>query len=160
MPSFDIVSNIDNHEVTNAVDQANREVSTRFDFKDTNAKLEFSKDKITITAPTDFQLKQVDEILRGKLAKRSVDIRSLKYNDISSSLSEAKQVIEVKQGIDQENAKKITKLIKESGLKVQASIQGDQVRVTGKKRDDLQEAIAMLKQAKVELPLQFTNFRD
>lgn len=160
MPSFDIVSNIDNHELTNAVDQANREVTTRFDFKGTNARLELNKDKILLIAPTDFQLKQIDEILRNKLAKRQVDIRSLKYKDPSVNLSEARQEIEVKQGIDAENAKKITKLIKESGLKVQAAIQGEQIRVTGKKRDDLQEAIAMLKSAKVELSLQYENFRD
>lgn len=161
MPSFDIVSNIDAHEVTNAVDQANREISSRFDFKDSNAKVEFVKEVVTITAPTDFQLKQVDEILRNKFAKRSVDIRSLKYKDVDTSLSEAKQLIEVKQGIDQEHAKKITKAIKDSGIKVQASIQGDQVRVTGKKRDDLQEVMAMLRNDKtVGIPLQFTNFRD
>lgn len=160
MPSFDIVSNIDNHEITNAVDQANREVTNRFDFKDTNARVELNKDKITIIAPSDFQLKQVDEILRNKLTKRNVDIRSLDYKEISVNLSEAKQLIEVKQGIETENAKKITKLIKESGLKVQAAIQGDHVRVTGKKRDDLQEAIAMLREAKVEIPLQYINFRD
>lgn len=160
MPSFDIVSKIDQHEISNAVDQANREVSTRFDFKDTNAKLELSKDKITIIAPTEFQLKQVDEILRNKLAKRGVDIRSFTYKEITSSLNEARQLVEVKSGIDQENAKKITKIIKESGLKVQTSIQGDQVRVTGKKRDDLQEAIALLRNSKTELPLQYENFRD
>lgn len=160
MPSFDIVSKIDNHEISNAVDQANREVSTRFDFKDTNARLELSKDTITIIAPSDFQLKQVDEILRNKLAKRNVDIRSFTYKDITANLNEAKQIIEVKQGIDQENAKKITKLIKESGLKVQAAIQGDQIRVTGKKRDDLQAAIAFLRAAKVAIPLQYENFRD
>lgn len=160
MPSFDIVSNIDQHEVTNAVDQANREVSMRFDFKDTNARLELEKDKVTIIAPTDFQLKQVDEIFRNKLAKRKVDIRAFTYKDINTNLSEAKQVVEIKQGIDQEHAKKITKIIKEGGFKVQAAIQGDQVRVTGKKRDDLQEVIAMLREANVGLPLQFINFRD
>lgn len=160
MPSFDIVSNIDNHEVTNAVDQTNREVSTRFDFKDTNARLELSKDKITIIAPSDFQVKQVDEILRNKLTKRQVDIRSLHYNELSASLNEAKQIIEVKQGIDTDNAKKIVKLIKDAQLKVQAAIQGDQIRVTGKKRDDLQTVIAVLKEAKVTIPLQFVNFRD
>lgn len=133
MPSFDIVSNIDNHELTNAVDQANREVTTRFDFKDTNARLEIAKDKITIFAPTDFQLKQVDEILRNKLAKRQVDIRSLRYKDIDVNLNEAKQVVEVKQGIEAEEAKKLTKMIKESGIKVQAAIQDNQIRVTGKK---------------------------
>ena len=160
MPSFDIVSNLDNHEVTNAVDQANREVTTRFDFKDTNARLELNKDKITIIAPTDFQLKQVDEILRNKLAKRQVDLRSLNYQTPSVSLNEAKQIIDIKQGIDTDNAKKIVKLIKESAFKVQAAIQGDQIRVTGKKRDDLQDVIAFLKGAKVEIPLQFVNFRD
>ncbi|TAK74908.1 MAG: YajQ family cyclic di-GMP-binding protein [Gammaproteobacteria bacterium] len=162
MPSFDIVSTIDTHEINNAVDQANREVSTRFDFKGTNARVELVKDKITLIAPTDFQLKQVDEIFRNKLAKRQVDIRSMNYKEINTALNEAKQLVEVKQGIDSDNAKKITKLIKESGLKVQAAIQGDQIRVTGKKRDDLQEVIAMLKGAgaKVEIPLQFVNFRD
>lgn len=160
MPSFDIVSNVDNHEVTNAVDQANREISTRFDFKGTNARLELNKDKITLIAPTDFQLKQVDDILKNKLAKRQVDIRSFTYNDISTNLNEARQIIDVKSGLDQENAKKITKLIKDSGLKVQAAIQGDQIRVTGKKRDDLQEVIAMLKSANTPLPLQYVNFRD
>jgi uncharacterized protein YajQ (UPF0234 family) len=160
MPSFDIVSNIDHHEITNAVDQANREVSTRFDFKDSNARLELNKDTITIIAPTDFQLKQVDEILRNKLTKRQVDIRSFTYKDIDASLNQAKQVIEIKQGIDQENAKKITKLIKEAALKVQAAIQGEQIRVTAKKRDDLQAVMAILRSTKVELPLQFVNFRD
>lgn len=160
MPSFDIVSNLDNHEVANAVDQTNREVSTRFDFKDTNARAELNKDKVTLIAPTDFQLKQVDEILRNKFTKRQVDIRSLHYKDISTSLHEAKQVIEIKQGIDAENAKKITKLIKDSGFKVQTAIQGEQIRVTGKKRDDLQAVIALLRGANVAIPLQFVNFRD
>lgn len=160
MPSFDIVSTIDNHEITNAIDQANREVSTRFDFKDTKARVEFSKNTITLIAPSDFQLKQLDEILRNKLAKRQVDVRSLKYGEINTNLSEAKQEIEVKQGIDTDNAKKIVKLIKDMQSKVQAAIQGEQIRVTGKKRDDLQDVIAALREAKVALPLQFINFRD
>lgn len=160
MPSFDIVSKVDQHEVTNAVDQANREIDTRFDFKGTNSRLELSKDKITLIAPTDFQLKQVDEILKGKLAKRSVDIRSFEYKDISTNLSEARQEIEVKSGLDQDNAKKVIKMIKDAGLKVQASIQGDQIRVTGKKRDDLQEVIALLRQSKTPVALQYENFRD
>ena len=160
MPSFDIVSNIDNHEITNAVDQANREVTTRFDFKDTNSRVELSKDKITLIAPTDFQLKQVDEILRNKLAKRQVDIRAFTYNEITTNLNEAKQVIDVKSGIDQENAKKIVKLIKDTQLKVQAAIQGDQIRVTGKKRDDLQAVMNALREAKVAIPIQYLNFRD
>ncbi|MBA3660285.1 MAG: YajQ family cyclic di-GMP-binding protein [Gammaproteobacteria bacterium] len=160
MPSFDIVSNLDMHEITNAVDQANREVTTRFDFKGTNARLELNKEQITLFAPNEFQLKQVDEILQNKFAKRSLDIRAFQYGEIHSNLNEAKLVVTVKQGIDTENGKKIVKLIKEKQFKVQAAIQGEQVRVTGKKRDDLQEVIAMLKEAKVEVPLQFTNFRD
>jgi uncharacterized protein YajQ (UPF0234 family) len=160
MPSFDIVSKVDQHEVTNAVDQANREIDTRFDFKGTNSRLELSKDKITLIAPSDFQLKQVDEILKGKLAKRSVDIRSFEYKDIATNLSEARQEIEVKSGLDQDNAKKVIKIIKDAGLKVQASIQGDQIRVTGKKRDDLQEVIALLRQSKTPVALQYENFRD
>lgn len=160
MPSFDIVSDIDHHELTNAVDQANREVTTRFDFKDTNARLELNKNLITVIAPSDFQLKQVDDILRNKLTKRQVDLRSLKYKDVTTNLNEAKQEIEVRQGIDAENAKKIVKLIKDMPVKVQAAIQGEQIRVTGKKRDDLQVVITELRQAKVDLPLQFNNFRD
>lgn len=160
MPSFDVVSKIDNHEVTNAVDQANREITTRFDFRGSNAKVEMAKNTITLIAPSDFQLKQLDEILRNKLAKRNVDVRALEYKEPDVKLNEARQTVEVKQGIETEQAKKIVKLIKEANLKVQASIQGDQVRVTGKKRDDLQAVIAMLREAKVEIPLQFENFRD
>lgn len=160
MPSFDIVSTIDNQEVVNAVDQTNREVTTRFDFKDTNARLEINKNKITLFAPNDFQLKQVDEIFKNKLAKRQVDLRCLDYKELSVNLNEARQIIEIKQGLDQDNAKKIVKLIKEMQVKVQAAIQGDQIRVTGKKRDDLQSVISSLKSAKVEVPLQFVNFRD
>ncbi len=160
MPSFDVVSKLDQHEITNAIDQANRELKSRFDFKDTNARLEQADKKITIFAPTDFQLKQVDDIFRNKLAKRQVDIRSMDYKKLEISLSEARQVIDIKEGIDQELAKKIVKLIKDGNLKVQAAIQGDHVRVTGKKRDDLQEVIALLREAKLSLPLQFENFRD
>ncbi len=160
MPSFDIVSETNQQEVANAVDQANREVSTRFDFKGSNARLELSKNMITLIAPTDFQLKQVDEILRTKLAKRRVDGRIMHYKEMTVNLNEAKQEIEVKSGIDSENAKKIVKLIKEQELKVQAAIQGEQIRVTGKKRDDLQDVIAFLRSAKVAVPLQFINFRD
>lgn len=160
MPSFDIVSETDKQEVINAVDQANREVSTRFDFKDTNARLEFKDEKITMIAPTDFQVQQVDQVLRSKLAKRDVDMRSFNYKDITTNNNEAKQIVEVKQGIDQDNAKKLIKLIKDKKLKVQTSIQGDQIRVTGKKRDDLQEVIGMLKETDTSLALQFVNFRD
>src|SRR5579863_1955091 len=129
MPSFDIVSKLDPHEVTNAVDQANRELKSRFDFKDSNARLEQVKNKITLFAPSDFQLKQVDEIFRNKLAKRQVDVRSFDYKKLEISLSEARQEVEIKEGLDQELAKKIVKLIKDSQSKVQAAIQGDQVRV-------------------------------
>lgn len=160
MPSFDVVSKSDRHEIMNALDQANREITNRFDFKGTNARVELVKTTITLIAPSDFQLKQIDEILRNKLAKRQVDLRLLDYKDPEINLSEAKQSVEIKQGINTETAKKIVKLIKESNLKVQGSIQGEQVRVTGKKKDDLQAAIAMLKQAEVDLPLQFENFRD
>lgn len=160
MPSFDVVSKTDNHEITNAVDQCNREIGTRFDFRGTDSRVELEKNTITLVAPTDFQLKQVDEILRNKLAKRQIDIRILEYKDADVKLNEAKQKIEVRQGIDSDKAKKIVKLIKESSLKVQAAIQGDQVRVTGKKRDDLQAAISFLREAKLDLPLQFENFRD
>lgn len=160
MPSFDVVSKVDNHEVTNAVDQATREISTRFDFKGTDARLELSKNTITLIAPTDFQLKQIDEIIRNKLSKRLVDVRMLEYKDPDVKLNEARQLLTIKQGIDAETAKKIIKLIKEANLKVQASIQGDQVRVTGKKRDDLQLTMAMLRDAKLNIPLQFENFRD
>ncbi|MCD6039464.1 MAG: hypothetical protein K0S27_864 [Gammaproteobacteria bacterium] len=160
MPSFDVVSKVDHHEVTNAIDQANREINTRFDLKGTNTRVELSKNTITLIAPADFQLKQLDEILRNKLAKRNVDTRSLDYKTPEIKLNEARQVIEVKQGLDTEAAKKIVKSIKEANLKVQTTIQGEQVRVTGKKRDDLQAVIAYLRDAKLNLSLQFENFRD
>ncbi len=160
MPSFDVVSKTDSHEVTNAVDQANREINSRFDFKGTNARLEQAKSTVTLIAPTDFQVKQIDEIFRSKLAKRQIDIRALEYQEIDTTLSEAKQEIDIRQGIAPEAAKKLIKLIKDANLKVQASIQGEQVRISGKNRDDLQAVIAMLRESKVDLPLQFENFRD
>lgn len=160
MPSFDIVSKTDNHEVMNAVDQTNREIGTRFDFRGTDARVELNKNTLTLIAPTDFQLKQLDEILRNKLAKRQVDIRALEYKEPEIKLNEAKQLIEVRQGIEAEKAKKIVKMLKEAQFKVQAAIQGEQVRVSGKKKDDLQTVIAFLRAAKLELPLQFENFRE
>jgi len=160
MPSFDIVSKIDFHEVTNAVDQANREVANRFDFKGSNTNFTLEKEKITLTAPTAFQLQQMIDILQSKLSRRNIDIRALDYHSAEESLHEAKQVVDVRQGIETDMAKKIVKLIKEMKTKVQASIQGEQVRVTGKKRDDLQAIIAELKEAKLDIPLQFENFRD
>lgn len=160
MPSFDIVSKVNPHEIANAVDQANREVTTRFDFKDTHSKFEVNDKNIIMTAPTDFHLKQMKEILTTKLTKREVDIRSFHYHDSVTSLHEAKQEIDIQQGIDTELAKSIIKIIKNSKLKVQAAIQGEQIRITGKKRDDLQAVISLIKQEKTTLPLQFENFRD
>jgi cyclic-di-GMP-binding protein len=160
MPSFDVVSKINLHEVRNAVDQANREVGTRFDFKDSNAHFELKEHKILLTAPTDFQLKQMKEILTTKLTKREVDIRSFEFKETTKSLHEAKQEVEIKQGIDSDTAKTIVKIVKNSKIKVQAAIMEDQVRVTGKKRDDLQEVISLLRNEKISLPLQFENFRD
>lgn len=160
MPSFDVVSKTDNHEVMNAIDQCNREIINRFDFKGTDARVELTKNTITLIAPSDFQLKQLDEILRNKLAKRNVDVRALDYKDPEVKLNEARQVVDVRQGIETEQAKKIVKLIKEANLKVQAAIQGEQVRVTGKKKDDLQAVMSLLREAKLTIPLQFENFRD
>lgn len=160
MPSFDIVSEVDMHEATNAVDQANREVSQRFDFKGTDAEFKLEKDAITIKAQSDFQLKQLLDILLTKLSKRGIDIKCLEIKDPQQSLHQATQTVKIKQGIDQPTAKQVTKLIKDKGLKVQAAIQGEKVRVTGKKRDDLQEVIAVLRQQNLSVPLQYNNFRD
>jgi cyclic-di-GMP-binding protein len=160
MPSFDIVSKIDNHEATNAIDQANREVKTRFDFKDTNAHFEFVDDVITLIAPNKFQLQQMQQILEPKLVKRGIDINCLTRGDIQESLHEAKQKITIKHGIDHDAGKKINKLIKDSQIKVQTSIMGDHVRVTGKKRDDLQEVMALMRKESLGVPLQFENLRD
>jgi cyclic-di-GMP-binding protein len=160
MPSFDIVSKIDHHEATNAVDQANREVKTRFDFKDTNANFELAENIITLTAPNKFQLQQMQQILEPKLAKRGIDLNCLERGEISESLHEAKQKITIKHGIDHETGKKINKLIKDSQIKVQSSIMGDHVRVTGKKRDDLQLVMGEVRKSNLGVPIQFENFRD
>lgn len=161
MPSFDIVSELDNHEVTNAVDQANKEVGTRFDFKGSNASFELDKDdNIVMTAESTFQLQQMLPILYGKMGKRGIDVASLDSGKIQDTGRTATQIITLKQGIGSDLAKKIVKLIKDKKLKVQAAINGDKVRVTGKKRDDLQEVIQMLRTENLEQPLQFNNFRD
>lgn len=160
MPSFDVVSEINRHELTNALDQTNRDVSTRFDFKGSNARVEQSELLLTIIAPSDFQVKQVLDILENKLSKRGIDLACLKLDPVVVSGSEARQLITVREGLDSELGRKIVKMIKESGFKLQAQIQEKQVRVTGKKRDDLQAAIALLRGAKVDMPLQFVNFRD
>ena len=160
MPSFDVVSEIDSHELTNAVDQANREVSQRFDFKDTGANFELGDHLITLQAQVDFQLKQMLDILRLKLTKRGIDIACLEPGEPQIALNAATQAIVLRHGIDADSGRKLQKLIKESKLKLQASILGDQLRVTGKKRDDLQKAIASLREHDFGVPLDFTNFRD
>ena len=160
MPSVDVVSEIDQHELSNAIDQANREISNRFDFKGTDSKIELVENNLTIISSSEFQVKQIHDILETKIVKRSIDIRCLEYGDIVESNKEARQTVAIKKGVDTELARKIVKMIKGSKLKVQAAIQGDQVRITGKKRDDLQETIAVIKEAKFELPLQYINFRD
>ncbi len=160
MPSFDVVSEIDEHELANAVDQANREISNRFDFKGSDAKIEISESVMTLTADSDFQIQQMQPMILQKMTKRGIDISCLDQGDIQTSGQKAKQVISVRQGIDKETASKVVKAIKGSKSKVQAAIQGEQVRITGKKRDDLQDAIAMLKQTDFGLPMQYTNFRD
>ena len=160
MPSFDIVSEVDAHEITNAVDQASKEVGQRFDFKGTNAKFELKDSVITLSAPSDFQLKQMLEILRLKLSKRGIDVACLKVDEPVVTGQVARQVVTLRQGVESELGKKIQRQIKDSKLKVQAALQDKQVRVTGKNRDDLQEAIALVKKGGYDLPLQFTNFRD
>ena len=160
MPSFDVVSEIDLHELTNAVDQANREVSQRFDFKDTGAKYELSGYTVTLHAQVDFQLKQMLDILSLKVAKRGIDTGCLEAKDPEIALNAARQKVVLRHGIDQEAGRKLQRLVKDSKLKVQAAIQGDQLRVTGKQRDELQAAIAVMKKAELGLPLQFKNFRD
>lgn len=160
MPSFDIVSEVDGHELTNAVDQMNREVSTRFDFKGSDAKVTLKEGAMNLEATNEFQVKQMHDIMYKKLSSRKIDIGCLDKSPIEERGMRAYQTVKVKEGIDKELAKKIVKLIKESKLKVQASIQGEQVRVTGKKRDDLQQVMAMLKSSNLGMPLQYNNFRD
>ena len=160
MPSFDIVSEVNLHEAANAVDQASREVNTRFDFKGSGAKYELTESVITLTAENDFQLQQMMDILHLKLAKRDVDIASLKADDPQISGRQAKQTVTLIQGIDTTLARKVVKLIKDNKMKVQAVINGDKIRVSGKKRDDLQECMSMLRTGEFEQPLQFNNFRD
>ncbi len=160
MPSFDIVSQVDKHELANAMDQALREISTRFDFKGTKANIEYTDTLITLIADNDFQIQQVRDIAYNKMAKRQIDIGSFEEGKIEPSGMTAQQKLAVRQGIDKNTAKKIIKLTKESKLKIQAAIQDEQIRITGKKRDDLQKIMATLKNQDLGLPLQYKNFRD
>ena len=160
MPSFDVVSELNAHEIANAVDQANREIAQRFDFKDTGARFELEAFTVTLHAQVDFQLKQMLDILKLRLGKRGIDLNCLDVKDPQINLAAARQEVLLKQGIDAETGKQVTRLLKDSKLKVQGSIQGEKVRVTGKQRDDLQAAIQLLRGAKVSMPLQFNNFRD
>jgi len=160
MPSFDVVSDFDAHEARNGVDQANREVTTRFDFKSTGSKYELEEGVISLTTQSDFQLKQMMDILQQKLSKRGIDIGCLDEQEPEFSGSEARQKVIMRRGIDTDRARKLVKQIKAAKMKVQAAIQGDKLRISGKKRDDLQAVIAMLKETDIGLPLQYENFRD
>jgi uncharacterized protein YajQ (UPF0234 family) len=161
MPSFDVVCEANIVEVRNAVDQANKEISTRFDFKGTDARVEQKERELSAYADSDFQLNQVRDVLTNKMVKRNVDVRFLDLGKIEKiGGDKVKQVIKVKNGIESEDAKKIVRIIKDSKMKVQASIQGEAVRITGAKRDDLQAAIALLRKEVTDLPLEFNNFRD
>jgi len=160
MPSFDAVSEVDLQEVNNAVDQANRELSTRFDFKGVNARFERKDNEVTMTAEADIQLEQMLDILRAKLIGRKIDVKVLEVKDRTARGKLLHQIVVVKQGIDIDLARKIVKLIKDKKMKVQAAIQGEKVRVTGKKRDDLQQVMAMLRENELEMPLQFDNIRE
>ena len=160
MASFDIKSEIDHHEITNAVDQANRILQNRFDFKGTGAEFSLADNQITLSAVEEFQIHQMLPILNESLAKRSVDLKSLKPGEVEVATGSASQIMSLQEGIDKELAKKITTLVKQSKSKVQASIQGDSVRITGKKRDELQQIIQLVKDQNFPVPLQYVNFRD
>lgn len=160
MPSFDVVSEVDRHELSNAVDQTNREIGNRFDFKGSNAKVNQEGENLLLDAQSEFQLGQVKDILLQRMAKRGIDIQCLDEQPVDERGGRAYQALVVREGIEKELAKKITKLVKESKLKVQAAVQAEQVRVSGNKRDDLQQVIALLRGADLGLPLQFKNFRD
>jgi uncharacterized protein YajQ (UPF0234 family) len=160
MPSFDVVSDFDAHEAANAVDQANREVNTRFDFKGTGSRFDLDKQVITLTSQSEFQLQQMMDILRQKLAKRGIDLGCLDEQETEITGSTARQNVILRRGIDSELARKLVKTVKNSKIKVQAAIQGDKLRISGKKRDDLQATIRLLKETDVDLPLQYENFRD
>ena len=160
MPSFDVVSEVNLDEVRNGVNQATREINTRFDFKGKDASFEFEGSQIMMRAPDEFQLNQMYDILTSKLASRKVNVRCLQRDPVQVNVSDAWQVVKVRQGIETDLARQLVKTVKQTKMRVQVAIQGDKLRVTGKKRDDLQQVIALLKETKVELPLQYINFRD
>ena len=160
MPSFDVVSEMDMHELRNAVDQAVRELGTRFDFRGVDAKIELEEHSVLLTAPEEFQIGQLKYKLRGKMASRNVDSRALGPGEIEGAGKVKRQRLTMAQGLDKDNARLVTKVLKDSKLKIQSQINGDKVRVTGKKRDDLQGAIAALKSSDLSIPLQYNNFRD
>lgn len=160
MPSFDVVSEVDLHELTNAVDQTRREIGNRFDFKGTGAKVEQADWELTLVAEAEFQINQMLDILRNKMAKRGIDLGCLQVGEMLKAGKETRLIVTARRGIDKELAKRIVKLVKDSKIKLQAAIQGEQVRVSGKKRDDLQSMMKTLREGNFELPLQFVNFRD
>lgn len=160
MPSFDVVSEVNKHELVNAVDQANRELVKRFDFKGVEASFQLEDNAVQLSAPSVFQLKQMQDILRGRLSARDIDSRCLVEGDILENVSGARQTLTAQQGLEQAQAKKLVALIKKEKLKVEAQINGDKLRITGKKRDDLQAVMALLRKADIDQPLQFNNFRD
>ena len=160
MPSFDVVSEVDMHELRNAVDQANKEVSTRYDFKGTDCSFELNDELITLKAEGEFQIKQMRDVLRSKMVARKVDTGALDIQDIEGQLKSTRQRILLKQGLDCDAGRKVSKLIKAGKFKVTTQMQDKQVRVTGKKRDDLQQVMAMLRAEDIGVPVQFTNFRD
>ena len=160
MPSFDIVSEVDRHELTNAVDQANRELGTRFDFKGVDAKFVLEEGAISQSAPSEFQLQQMTDILRARLVARKIDARCLEFGEVESNLAGSRQSVKVKQGIERDLAKKLQGAIKDAKLKVEAQHNGDKLRISAKKRDDLQATMALLRAGEFERPLQFENFRD
>ena len=160
MPSFDIESKVDLHELTNAIDQSNRVIANRYDFKEANASFEFANEVVKLNANEAFQIDQMIPILKENLAKRGIDLKALKLGEKNISNSVASLDAEINQGINQDIAREIVKIIKSSKIKVQSSIQGDSLRVNGKKRDELQEIITLLKSKEIEIPLQFRNFRD
>lgn len=160
MPSFDVVSEVDHHELSNALDQANREIGTRYDFKGSNARIEASDNQLSLEAESEFQLNQMAPILKEKMSKRGIDVDCLEFGEVVEMNKRARQPVTVREGLDKDLARKMVKLIKDSKLKVQAAIQGEQLRISGKKRDDLQQAMQKLREAGLGIPLQFNNFRD